>query len=626
MNPIHNNKSVPSKGKGNNWFKLVRVILGYLVAMVVIAYLVGWFSGGFEDGIFGSSVKEVSISEVVSSIRAGEVESIEVEDNTLFITYKDGSKSKALKESGSIYEVLQNAGIEDVGAIDAKITVKTPPLGGMFGAILSSMLPIIVMILFFLFIFRQAGKGSGGVFDFGKSNAKLWTKDQPKVSFKDAAGVDEAIHELEEVVDFLRRPEKYRKLGARIPKGVLLVGPAGTGKTLLARAVANEAQVPFFSMAGSEFMEMLVGVGASRVRDLFKQAKENAPALIFIDEVESIGRQRGRSMMTSHGEQEQTLNQILVEMDGFTPNDNVIVLAATNRPDLLDAALTRPGRFDRQVALQLPDIKGREEIVRVHVNNKPLASSVKMEEIAKMTVGFSGAEIENMLNEAAILTAASDKTEISMFEVKESITKVKLGRARRHIQSEEDKKITAYHEAGHAIVAKRLPNMDLVNRVSIVSRGLALGFTEINPEGDKSHQTHSDLINRITALLGGRAAEELVYHDRTVGAGNDLEKASTIAYRMVSEFGMSELGPIAFVYKKADEDFNMTSQYSEEMMAQIDQQVKKIIDQCYQGAYNILSQDRLLLDEVARVLLVEETLEQDEFDSIVEKYPRTVNE
>ncbi len=620
MNPLGAKKK--KSGKRSNWVRLVSIIGIYLVITVAIAYVVGAFSDGWGGGWFGGNVKDVPLSQVVTDVKDNKVKTIEVSGDELTVTYKDGTKAKSQKENSSIYEVLNNAGITDPSSLDTKIEVKTSFFDGAWGALLVNALPIIIMILFFLFIFKQAGKTGGGVFDFGKSNARLFSKDQSKVTFKDAAGVDEAIDELEEVVDFLRNPGKYRKLGARIPAGILLIGPAGTGKTLLARAVANEAKVPFFSMAGSEFMEMLVGVGASRVRDLFKKAKENAPALIFIDEIDTIGRQRGRAMVSSNGEQEQTLNQILVEMDGFSPNDNVIVIAATNRPDLLDSALTRPGRFDRQVVLQLPDIKGREDILKVHSKNKPLAEDVDLMQIAKMTVGFSGAELENMLNEAAISAAATGKHEISNIEVRDAITKVKLGVERRHIQSEEDKRMTAYHEAGHAIVAKRLPGMDSVHRISIVSRGLALGFTEINPDVDKSHQTQKDLLNRITALLGGRAAEELIFKDRTAGAGSDLERASSIAYKMVSELGMSNLGPTAFTYESNRKNPLASGQYSQKTAAQIDDEVKRIVDDSHKHAQEIIAKDVKLLDEVVSVLMKEETIEQEDFDKIVAEYDK----
>ncbi|NTV30723.1 ATP-dependent zinc metalloprotease FtsH [candidate division WWE3 bacterium] len=606
----------PNRG----WVRLLTVFGTYLLITVIIAFLIGGVSGGFSQFFSGNS-KEIPVSQLVEDVNAGNVDKVTIEENRIKISYKNGSEAYSRKEiNANFYEMMQQAGVSDIST-KVQVEVASPPISDFLETILSNLIPIAIMIVFFLFLFRLAGKSAGGVLDFGKSNAKMFGKDTPKVSFKDAAGVAEAKQELEEVVDFLKSPDKYRRLGARIPKGVLLVGPAGTGKTLLARAVANEAGVPFYSMAGSEFMEMLVGVGASRVRDLFRTAKENAPALIFIDEVESIGRQRGRSIMASHGEQEQTLNQILVEMDGFSPNDNVIVIAATNRPDLLDSALTRPGRFDRTVVLQLPDIVGREEIIRIHLRNKPLASDVDITRLARLTVGFSGADIENMLNEAAILAARTGKKEIDMRDISNSATKVKLGPERRHLQSDADKKMTAYHEAGHAIVANRTPGMDPVQRVSIVSRGMALGFTEINPEQDKYHQTKTDLLNRITALLGGRAAEEIVFNDATVGAKSDLEKANIIARKMVAELGMSSLGPVAFDYvdslEQTGDPILDRSKYSEQMASKIDSEIIQIITDAYKRAKDILTKDRILLDKVVDALMVEETIEQDKFEQII---------
>jgi cell division protease FtsH len=611
-----------NKQKGG-WLKLLNVFLTYFVITVTIVFLVSYLSGfgGFNNE--NEENKLISISQAIELVKKGEVQKITVNDNELTVALKNGEEKTAHKEIGvSIFEVFKDANaIDNLNQVE--VTVDQPIISDFVGLIISNLLPILIMIIFFVFLFRQAGKSAGGVFDFGKSTAKIFNRNQQKFTFDDAAGVAEAKKELEEVVDFLKHPEKYRKLGARIPKGVLLVGPAGTGKTLLAKAVANEAEVPFFSMAGSEFMEMLVGVGASRVRDLFRTAKASSPALIFIDEVESIGRSRGHSVVTSHGEQEQTLNQILVEMDGFNPNDNVIILAATNRPDLLDPALTRPGRFDRMVVLQLPDIEGRKEIVRIHVRNKPIAADVSVDRLAQRTVGFSGADIENMLNEAAILAAANGKTEIGVKEIDESITKVKLGRERHRIQSDDDKRMTAYHEAGHAIVAKRLPGMDIVHRVSIVSRGMALGFTEINPEEDRSHQTKVDLINQITALLGGRAAEEIIFSDMTVGAGSDLERASSLAYRMVTDYGMSDLGPISFSNKFTQDpavDPGMGGpRYSEDMAARIDNEVKRIIDHAYVRAKEILRKEKDILDKLVDVLIVHETIEKEEFDKLVEE-------
>lgn len=428
--------------------------------------------------------------------------------------------------------------------------------------------------------------------------------------------------ELEELVDFLKNPAKYRKIGARTPKGALLIGPAGVGKTLLAKAVAGEAGVPFFSMAGSEFMEMLVGVGASRVRDLFGQAKAQAPSIIFIDEIDAIGRQRGRGMMGGHDEREQTLNQILVEMDGFTPNDNVVVLAATNRGDLLDPALLRPGRFDRRVILDMPDKEGRLAILLIHARGKKFGKKVDWGRVADRTVGFSGADLENMLNEAAIGAARNDKESISMEDIEESATKVKLGPAKKRLQSDEDKKITAYHEAGHAIVTHFLKGMDPVHRISIVARGMSLGHTLIPPAADRTHETKSRLLEQIEAMLGGRAAEQVVFNEMTSGASNDIAQATKIARAMVIEFGMSDLGPINLGDDMGMGDFGQMEWFegaknSPAFLEKIDTQVKKILDTSYKAAVRLVKEKRKLLDKVSEALLKQETLDRDDFEKIV---------
>jgi cell division protease FtsH len=477
------------------------------------------------------------------------------------------------------------------------------------------------MVAFFYFIFRQARGAQENVFSFGQSKAKLYNKDTPKVSFKDVAGVDEAKQELTEVVDFLKNPGKYKAMGARTPKGVLMIGPSGTGKTLLARATAGEAGVPFFSMAGSEFMEMLVGVGASRVRDLFNTAKKAQPAIIFIDEVDAIGRQRGYGLMGGHDEREQTLNQILVEMDGFAPTEQLVVIAATNRPDVLDPALVRPGRFDRRVALELPDVKGREEILSIHARNKPFEKNVEWERIAKRTVGFSGADLENMLNEAAILAARLGKKAIDMSDLEEAATKVKLGPEKKRLQSDEDRKMTAYHEAGHALVSWFMPHMDPVHRISIVSRGMSLGHTMMEPM-DRVHETKTHLIEQIAVMLGGRAAESLVFDEVTTGASDDISKATQVAKMMVTEYGMSELGPISL-----ESDSRMPyeqSQISEEMSAKIDAQVKRITDEGYRNASEILKKVRSKLDVLAQELLQKETLESEQFEKLIGPKPSSV--
>ncbi|OGY25189.1 MAG: cell division protein FtsH [Candidatus Woykebacteria bacterium RBG_16_39_9b] len=458
---------------------------------------------------------------------------------------------------------------------------------------------------------------------FARSRAKLFNKDNPKVKFGDVAGVDEAKRELQEVVEFLKSREKFRALGAKVPKGALLVGPSGVGKTLLARAVAGEAGVPFFSIAGSEFMEMLVGVGASRVRDLFDTAKKNAPAIIFIDEIDSIGRQRGLGIGGGHDEREQTLNQILVEMDGFEPTDNVIVIAATNRPDMLDPALVRPGRFDRTVTLDLPDIEGRKAIIKTHSRNKPLATDVDFDRLARRTVGFSGADLENMLNEAAILAARAGKKQLDTKDLEEAALKVQLGPERKRMTSEEEKRITAYHEAGHALVTKMLPHMDPVHRISIVARGPSGGHTLIPPAIDRYNETKTRLLETITSLLGGRAAEQIEFNEFTVGASSDISRATEIARKMVTEFGMSSIGPLTTGVRGENpwlaRELGDPRPLSEHLAAKVDEQVKKIIDESFERAKKILRENKEKLDLVANELIKKETLEGPDFDALVER-------
>jgi cell division protease FtsH len=491
---------------------------------------------------------------------------------------------------------------------------------GLF-TFLGNIIPALLMVAFFIFLFRQAKGAQDSVFSFGQSRAKRFSRDLSKVTFKDVAGVDEAKKELEEVVDFLKHPEKYKKLGARTPKGVILVGPSGCGKTLLAKAVAGEANVPFFSIAGSEFMEMLVGIGAARVRDLFATAKKSAPSIIFIDEVDAIGRARSVGVMPSHDEREQTLNQILVEMDGFTPNERVVVIAATNRGDLLDTALLRPGRFDRRILVDYPDMEGRKAIIKIHAKGKPFGPGVNWDRVANRTVGYSGADLENMLNEAAIHAARGERDKISMEDIEEAATKVKLGPEKKRLQSDFDKKITAYHEAGHAIVSHFLPQTDPVHRISIVSRGMALGYTLIPPAKDKLHETKTHLLERISVMMGGRAAEETVYKEVTTGAANDFDQATRVARAMVVEYGMSDLGPMNFgptmdvtEWGKSYWEQNTISQ---EMLAKIDEETKKIITNAYKLAAEILVKNKKLLDKVADALVKKESLDQDEFEKIV---------
>ena len=556
--------------------------------------------------------KSVALSDVVENVKRGDVAKIEVNGDKLSVDLKNGQKISAVKEPGAdVYSLFKNAG---VGVGSTKVAVKDEAAFNNWVNILSAVLPVALMIAFFYFIFRQARGTQESIFSFGQSRAKLFNKNNPRVTFADVAGVDEAKQELTEIVDFLKSSVKYRAMGARTPKGVLMIGPSGTGKTLLARATAGEAKVAFFSMAGSEFMEMLVGVGASRVRDLFSTAKKQQPAIIFIDEIDAIGRQRGMGgIMGGHDEREQTLNQILVEMDGFTPNENIIVMAATNRPDVLDPALVRPGRFDRRVALELPDVVGRKAILAIHAKGKPFEKDVNWEKAAKRTVGFSGADLENMLNEAAIHAARFDKKEIEMADIEESATRVKLGPEKKRLQSDLDRKMTAYHEAGHALVAWGMPHVDPIYRMSIVSRGMSLGHTMTEPV-DRVHETKLHLLEQIAVMMGGRAAESLVFGDVTTGASGDIEKATNVARAMVTKFGMSELGPINL---DGERNFYEKSEVSSEMAAKIDVQVKKITDEAYRQAIEILVKLRKKLDILAEELLKRETIEAEDFVKLI---------
>lgn len=615
-------KNLSSRIKSFN-FKPLLNLLWYLV----LAGLLIWFLGGWRWRNV-PAVPEINFSTLVSQVNEGKIEKIVVEGDRLQIFYPDQTQAISYKETGtSLLTTLVEAGIENPSQ-KVKVEIKSVEGGLLLGSLVSNLLPVLVMILFFALLMRQASKAGGAIFSFGRASARLFAPKGTKVSFGDVAGVDEAKQELSEVVDFLKNPEKYKKLGARIPKGVLLVGPAGSGKTLLAKAVAGEANVPFFSMAGSEFIEMLVGVGASRVRDLFSMAKRAAPSIIFIDELETIGRHRGLGGMMSHGEQEQTLNQILVEMDGFEPYQGVIVLGASNRPDLLDPALTRPGRFDRRIVLELPDIEGRKGILKIHMQGKPFASEVEVDKLAARTVGFSGADIENMLNEAAILAARAALSQIGNRELEEAATRVKMGPARLRVQSEEDKKMTAYHEAGHAIIALSLPQVDPVHRISIIARGLALGYTEIHPEIDRSHQTKSRLLEQATVLFGGRAAEELIFNEMTVGAGSDLELATKIARKMVVEFGMSDLGPVSLTGFETEDRFSgrwlaEKVELSQALSAQVDEQIRKIVETCFARAQKILSEKRDKLDLIATQLVQKETLEGAELRRLLEQTEKT---
>ncbi len=498
-----------------------------------------------------------------------------------------------------------------------------PPTAPWWVAIIPTLGLIVIFVLFWVFFLQQSQGGGGSrVMSFGKSRAKMTIDDKKKITFNDVAGADEEKEELKEIVEFLKQPKKFVELGARIPKGVLLVGPPGTGKTLLAKAVSGEAGVPFFTISGSDFVEMFVGVGASRVRDLFDQAKKNSPCIVFIDEIDAVGRHRGAGLGGGHDEREQTLNQLLVEMDGFGVNEGVIILAATNRPDILDPALLRPGRFDRRVVVGLPDIKGREEILKVHARGKPLAEDVKLDDLAKSTPGFTGADLENLLNEAALLAARNNKTSITMTEIKEAVFKVVMGPEKKsRVMSETEKKLTAYHEAGHAVAVKLVSTTDKVDRISIIPAGMAGGYTAFKPDEDKSYKTKSNLLERIVIALGGRAAEEIVLGEVSTGAYGDLKTANGVARSMITKYGMSEkLGNLIFGNENEEvfigRDFAQARNYSEEVAAEIDREVKSIIDGCYEKTLKMLNDNISKLHAIANALIEKEKLEGHEFEEL----------
>lgn len=593
----------------SSWKNLI--LYGFLMLFSLLLF--STFARPFEQ-----TGEKVALSKIIERVDKGDIKKINVNTNTITAETKNGTKFTADKEpSANVYTLFKDAGVTlDPAVVNVVIEDET----GMNSwiAILSGLLPVLLMIGFFYFIFRQARGTQDSIFSFGQSKAKLFSKDTPKTTFADVAGVDEAKQELTEIVDFLKNPSKYKAMGARTPKGVLMVGPAGTGKTLLARATAGEASVAFFSMAGSEFMEMLVGVGASRVRDLFNTAKKAQPAIIFIDEIDAIGRQRGVGIMGGHDEREQTLNQILVEMDGFTPNEQIVVMAATNRPDVLDPALVRPGRFDRRVVLDLPDVEGRKAILAIHAKGIPFEKDVNWERVAKRTVGFSGADLENMLNESAIRAARLNKKAVDMKDLEEAATKVKLGPEKRRLQSDADKRMTAYHEAGHALVSWHMPHMDPVHRISIVSRGMSLGHTMMEPI-ERTHETRTHLLEQLSVMLGGRAAEQLVFKEMTTGASDDIAKATQVARAMVMQFGMSELGPINLDGEKRT--MYEASEISPEMAAKIDDQVKKLTDTAYRQATSILKSLRSKLDVLAEELMKKETLESEEFEKLIGAKP-----
>src|SRR5918999_1295962 len=524
------------------------------------------------------------------------------------------------------YEVFLPKDTVDSAAQFAKLNgvqvSADPQQGSVFLSVLFQFLPILIIVGFFFFLMQQMQGGGNRVMSFGKSRARLVTKDQPKITFVDVAGLDEACEELQEIKEYLEAPQKFQAMGAKIPKGVLLFGPPGTGKTLLARAVAGEAGVPFFSISGSDFVEMFVGVGASRVRDLFEQAKANAPSIVFMDEIDAVGRHRGAGLGGGHDEREQTLNQLLVEMDGFDVKSGVILIAATNRPDILDPALLRPGRFDRQIVVDRPDLGGRTGILKVHTRGKPMAKEIDIEVLARRTPGFTGADLANVVNEAALLSARFNRNEIGMFELEEAIDRVLAGPQRRsRVISDREKKVIAYHEAGHALVSHALPNADPVHKVSIVSRGRALGYTLTLPTEDRFLVTRSELIDELSMLLGGRVAEELVFDETTTGAQDDIQRCTRIAKQMVTQFGMSELGPVALGENDSQpflgRDFGHVKDYSDDVASRIDSEVHRLVEEAHDEAREIVTKYRDKLDLMVERLLEKESLEKEEVSEIL---------
>ncbi len=573
---------------------------------------------------YSTEPTKLEFGDLINKINTNQVTNLEIIDSTAYVTLKDNTQAECYIPSATVLYYHCGEAI-DKQIIDGTLIYKTPEpvTPPWWVSMLPSLIFMIVLIGFWIFFFRQTqGGGKGGAMSFGKSTAKVHQNDKEKVTFDDVAGADIEKGELEEIVEFLKDPGKFQKLGAKIPRGVLLVGPPGTGKTLLAKAVAGEAGVPFFSISGSDFVEMFVGVGASRVRDLFEQAKKEAPSIIFIDEIDAVGRQRGAGLGGGHDEREQTLNQLLVEMDGFAANQGVIVIAATNRPDILDSALLRPGRFDRQVVVDAPDLKARIEILKVHARNKPLASDVDLSVIAKSTAGFTGADLANLLNEAALLSARHGKQVIEMPEIEDAMIKVVVGTEKKtRNMGEKEKKLTAYHESGHAIVTKLLPSQDPVHQISIIPRGRAGGYTMSLPSEDKYYNTKNDMIDSIIVLLGGRVAEKLKLDDISTGASNDIERATKIARQMVTKFGMSDkIGPIN-LGSDHDEvfigrDFVQSKNVSEVLAAEIDAEVRSIIESAYKRCTQLISDNLDKLEKVAAVLMEKEKIGGEEFEKI----------
>ena len=627
MTEKNSKKAKPSSKKKITFTKArARKVLRGPLFWIILALILVSFFGRLSSS--GDKFTKVETSTILAAISANKVDSVLVidRDQKIEVVLKPGNFVKGSKKIYASYVAGEEPQIIELLTSNPppnKWDVKVP-IQSFLASLFLSLIPLL-LIGFLLLLFMANAQGGNRVFSFGKSKAKLQTKEMPKNTFADVAGADEAVAELTEIKDFLAAPQKYQDIGAKIPKGVLLYGPPGTGKTLLARAVAGEANVPFYSISGSDFVEMFVGVGASRVRDLFAQAKANAPAIIFVDEIDAVGRQRGAGLGGGHDEREQTLNQLLVEMDGFEANGQVILIAATNRPDVLDPALLRPGRFDRQIPVDRPDLKGRTAILEVHAKNKPVAKSVNLEDFAKRTPGFTGADLANVLNEAALLTARENAKVITNAALDEAIDRVMAGPQRKtRLMTEEERRITAYHEGGHALVAHALPHTDPVHKITIMPRGRALGYTMILPDEDRYATTRNQMLDQLAYSLGGRAAEELIFHDPTTGASNDIEKATNLARAMVTQYGMTEkIGAIKLGVSEGEpflgRSYGHQRDYSEEIAGVVDGEIRNLIENAHQEAYEILVANRDILDDLVEVLLEKETLLKDEIEMIFKK-------
>ena len=597
---------------------LKKEIVPYILLLFAALFIL------FYTDMFGGKIHELTYNEFDTYLKDNKVTELTIMPRTDGMVYEVTGKLEGYDSNESFYATLPLSDsmidriLEAKDVKDFKVIAKSDPSSGFLVQFMFNVLPMLLLVGFALYFFNRQMGSSNKSLDFGKSRAKL-SESNGNVTFKDVAGLIEEKEEVAELIDFLKNPKRFQKMGARIPKGVLLVGPPGTGKTLLAKAVAGEANVPFYFISGSDFVELFVGIGASRVRDMFRQAKQNAPCLVFIDEIDAVGRQRGTGLGGGHDEREQTLNQLLTEMDGFGANEGIIIIAATNRPDVLDPALLRPGRFDRQVTVNLPDVKGREEILEVHAKNKIFAPSVKLSNIAKRTVGFSGADLENLLNEAALLAVRRDKNEITMAEIDEATDRVLMGPAKKSKKyTDKEKDMVAHHEAGHVVLGLKLDDANDVQKVTIIPRGYAGGYAMMLPREETYTSTKKELLERITGLLGGRVAEEIVYNEVSTGAHNDFEKATKIARAMVTEYGMSDLGPIQFETREGGvflgRDYNKSKNFSNEIAHEIDIEMRKIINECYENAKKIISENRDLLELIASSLLEHETLTKEQID------------